>query len=150
MKIDTVDLKAFNKELKQLVQNDVVEKINELYQVYKMLDSNKEIEFDNIQSQIDDILEKLFKNQYSNELMIPYSFLNSEIGKVLFTIKYSNTEKVYTSTEVAEMLGCSLQYIAKLVKEDKLKGHKKTGRNYFFESDVIKFMESQGKTINKK
>ncbi|MGL5381740.1 helix-turn-helix domain-containing protein [Clostridium sp.] len=143
MKIDTVNVEAFEKELKNLGKDDVIKKIEELYQVYKLLDSDNEIQFDNIQSQIEEILEILFKNQYSNELMIPYSFLNSEIGKVLFTIKYSNTEKVFTSSEVAEMLGCSLQYIAKLVKEGKLKGQKKSGRNYFFESDVVKFMENK-------
>lgn len=126
--------KEFLKELEG-IKNDKVK--SDLIKVYNHLIGKEKV--DNVKNLINDIFKELFKSEFSEEINIPYRFLNTLIAKVLFTVMfYSELEKTYSVNEVAGLLGCSRQYVWQI--KDKLNGYKEGGRLKFKESDIKAYM----------
>lgn len=84
---------------------------------------------DNIEiiTKVKSILNDLF-NPYkiSNEPMIPFSFFQTLIGKVIMSAISENVD--YTVTDLATMTGLTSQYINQEIKSGRLKASKDSGR----------------------
>lgn len=81
-------------------------------------------------SRVNWILEQLFKNKYGS-FVIPWDFIDSDIGKHLLMIKYkyggvtklnlTNKQQLFSTTEVAIMRNVSRQAIDSAIRNDKLR-----------------------------
>lgn len=128
-----IDEKLLEEEIKKL-NKQIQQQIEEIYSLYKNPKGNNET----ITLKIKKVLEELFKMPYGNAV-IPIEFLDSEIGKLLFTLRYSNAERLYSTQQVAEIWGVSPQYISKLANEGKIPPGIQAKGRYFTESQVREY-----------
>lgn len=144
-----VDKQLFNKEVEEILEkvNDktnLKEKLENAYDLSKKLHVFGE-HVDRIEAHelVSEILEYLFKDKFSTSYSIPIEFIESEIGKVLFTLKYGLAEAVYTTGEITIILGKTRALISHDVKEGNVRASKK-GRNIImYERDLIQYMRSK-------
>lgn len=117
------------------------EKLIFLYDVYLGKQTCK-----SIKNEIKAVLEEIFKSDYSKEIMIPYAFLETSVGIVLFTLQYNGEEKLYNTKDLIELAGFSKQYIHQQITDKVIKSHKDSNGNYFFyESEVMDYLRLKGK-----
>lgn len=79
--------------------------------------------------------------------MISWEFLSSEIGRALLKAKFDIANNIYFSSDLADILNCSRQFITKIIKNGDIKYQKRGGIIYFMESDVREYL-LQKKKIN--
>ena len=68
---------------------------------------------------IEKLMTELFENKYGSELMIPWSFFKTDFGKAIALIMANETlnERKYSTKEVAQMTGNSVQYVRRKAEE---------------------------------
>lgn len=128
----------FLKELEQIDNENLKCKLKKVY--YHILGSNK---VDNINEIIEESFKGLFKREFSDEVNIPYPFLNTVIARVLFTALYFKDEKKYSINDIVNITGKSRQYIWQERDAGHLKGHKEGKRWVFMESDVKEYLKKR-------
>lgn len=104
-----------------------------LYELYTGIGTFKpnklnQTPLDGCRKRIVDVLEKLFKMDFSYEYAIPWKFISSPIGEVLFRLYFLDAEKQYTPTEISQLINSTRQYITNEIKYKKLLAHKIGGR----------------------
>lgn len=120
-----------------------------LFELYDHILGTRKIK--NAQKMVRTILSEIFTAQYSNETNIPLKFLDTSIGKVLFTIMFGMEERIYTVNDIIQMTvseskekGVSRAWLAKEIKEGSLVGTFSNGRWIFNESQVDDYLELRG------
>lgn len=99
---------------------------------------------------VEKIVRDLFYNGITIELMIPWGFLQTEIGKAILYLKFGIDNSVYFANDIAKMLGISKQQVLKDVKSvdgnaPKLRGTKRDG-NWTFDVDAVReYIKLKGK-----
>lgn len=117
----------------------VKEKIMFLYQVV----TSREIEDrDKVHSTANEILEILFHNPLIEDTLIPLSFMNTAIGKILGQAKYGIAEKIYTVSEVAIITGKSASRIHQEVGK-RLRAEKRKGATIIYESALNDYLKRE-------
>lgn len=132
----------FEKELSTIQNEESKEKLTK---IYNHLTGTKKIR--NIKSVCKELIKELFKTEFSTDVNIPYRFLNSNLGSIVFTALYCKSiEKYYNATEVVELTktlenpkGFSRQFIVMEANSGNLKGTKK-GSWVFEETDVNEWL----------
>lgn len=84
----------------------------------------------------DELIEKIFKTPYSLEPMIPWNFFNTEIGKTIVKIKYSQNSGIFFVKEIAELTGKTRQYINQEINVGNLRAYKKCGISIVYKDDL--------------
>ncbi|HBJ1651997.1 hypothetical protein HYH38_16235 [Clostridium botulinum] len=98
-----------------------------------------------------EIVEDLFNPlQIYKEPIIPLSFLQSNIGKILLDVINGSYNRMISINDVVEMSkteknkkGYSYQYINKEIKAGKLRGIKHNGSWQIQYKDAVKFLETK-------
>lgn len=93
----------------------------------------------------DKILDDLFNNGYTQDILIPLSFLDTEIGKALGRVRfYMHKEKKYRVKDICDVTGYSRQYISEEIENGNIVCERE-GRNiYFNEVEFNKYLEKKG------
>jgi hypothetical protein len=130
------------KELNEIADKSIKKDVLELYE---HLLGKKTV--DNAKDKIEDVLRKMFRNQYSKDVSLPLDFcINSTIAMVLFNILYSD-EVLYSTLDLIKLTeteenpkGYTRSYICQEIKNGRLKAIKKGGSNFFTEREVMRYL----------
>lgn len=92
---------------------------------------------------VDQVLESLFKTQYT--FVIPASFLNTELGNILFEVKYSS-QYLYSTSDAVILCGITKTNVYHNRDTGSLKMIRR-GSNYLVTENELKtFMKHKGMT----
>lgn len=94
---------------------------------------------------VERIVLSMFKNQYSSEILIPWNFFATPVGEAIAAVRFGRAEEVYLIHELAELMGYSVQYIHKEVKNGNLKGEQRGKVWLFKESSVNDYLTKKGR-----
>lgn len=98
----------------------------------------------------DKIINDLF-SLYNVEALVPWRFLETEIGKALILAKFELGNDIYFVSDLVEFTGYSKQYISKEVKQNNIQYKKKGGIIYFTEKSLNEYLRKKGiETISKR
>ena len=89
-----------------------------------------------MRNEVKSILTSLFGKPYEKSISIPYEFLETITGEILFSAFY-NLEQYVTISDIMKMTGYTRQWIWQCIKSGKLKGGAKFGRDYIFPSSAV-------------
>lgn len=135
--------------IKELSEVNDAKLKKDVLELYEHLLGTKTVE--NAKDKIEDVLRRMFKNQYSKDVYIPLEFcINSSVAKVLFNILYAD-EVLYSTLELMELSitkdypnGYTRQYISQEVKNGRLSAIKKGGSLFFTEREVNRYLIGKG------
>lgn len=114
---------------------------------YEHAAGNKSIK--NPKEVVNKVLKELFKTNFSEEILIPLSFHNTQLAKVLFSILYGIESKIYLMSEVVELTGFSRQYLGQEAKDGNILGTKCKGSWTFEKEEVNRYLSKKGKKLIK-
>lgn len=100
---------------------------------------------------VDELLEYLFcPNVKSPDFCIPSNFLNSPIGIILFTIKYSNNSinKIFTVVEAAVIVNKSKSTLLLEIRNNTLISSNLDSIILIYENDLITYMKLKGFSLD--
>lgn len=94
------------------------------------------------------ILESLFKIEYSGQVMIPLDFIKDypNISKIIFSSLF-NIGELYEIKEVAELTGFSVQYIWKEIQNGNINAIRKGGIWLFTQVSINDYLVKKGIAI---
>lgn len=96
----------------------------------------------------DIIVKKLFDSSLYTSLLVPWNFLDTEVGKVLISVKFGQENSgIFFVSEVTELLGKKQQYISREIKEGKLRAYKRGGKVIIYRQDLDKYIRDKGLDI---
>lgn len=130
-------------EYQGLNEKEFLEKMDKIYSYasgdYKVDDAARAL--------VEEILELLFK--LPTTYVIPYSFIKSPVGRVLFTVLFGSNEKYYSSKDVTAIIGKTRSLISHDLKEGLLVADQYGGRRniFIYESDLKDYMKRKGMGI---
>lgn len=152
--IELIDKELFNKEVDELLEqisetenSEIKEKFNKAYELAIDVDTDSDsINRQDTHKLVSELLQYLFKNKFSSTYSVPIEFIESDIGKVLFTLKFGLAENIYFTSSLTAILGVSRNWISKASIQGLLKTSKKgKSKNLIvYERDLVKYMESRG------
>lgn len=99
---------------------------------------------------VDEVLAALFQTQYS--YVVPVSFINTEIGTILFEVKFSH-QYYYSASDAVIILGKTRTNIYHNRNKGLLKMIKRGGAYFVTEGELRRYMEYKkipGKEINRR
>lgn len=136
----------FMMEVMEIEQEEIRQKLEK---IYKHLLGAEKIE--KVNNFTKEVIEDLFYNKFYSEVMIPLSFHETVIGKAIFTVMYSDQERMFTVNEIIELTkttekpdGYTRQYIGQEIKDERLKACKKNNRWVVAEEDLNEYFASKG------
>ena len=132
--------KDFKQQVDSLNLNENVQKL--LFDLYEDAEKNKQ------NDTVDEIINCLFPKTFTKDNMIPYSFVFTPIGTVLFTTLFNNTNYCSMNDVIEYSFkyykkGLSRQYLSQEIYQGRLKALKYNGRWKFRKSDVKKYFENK-------
>ena len=139
--------KKFDQEVKELEQTKKVD-LDDLLILKKIAEGEK-VEIDSA-FLANKIIKDIFQNGYNNEILIPWNFFDTEIGKAILLAKYKISTNIYFVADLVELTGKSRQFISKEVKNGNIVsnkgggGSKQNGIVYFTEDEVNKYLKKKG------
>jgi len=140
------DKDTFMNEVNNIENDDIK---NNLVIIYNHLMKYKK--YEKIGGITKEVLKQLFENKFTPQVLIPLEFLDTAIGKVIFTAMFNYSDRTYTVRELIEFTktpekpkGLSKAQISQDFASGKLKGEKKGNRLIFTESQVNDYLISKG------
>lgn len=109
------------------------------------LDGNSNI---NTAFMADQIIEMIFGGIYQ-EILVPWKFFDTEIGKALLQAKFNIASDDYLIEDLKEITGYSKQYISREINNKNLKAEKKGGTWYIKRNDANEYLIKKGFNIDK-
>lgn len=93
----------------------------------------------------DNLIRKMFGSVYNNEILIPWGFFDTEIGKAIIKIKYGyeNTE-IYFVRDIASILGKSRQYVSQEIQLGNLMAYKRDAKVIVYRQDLNNYLNKRG------
>jgi len=89
------------------------------------------------------IVKGIFSNALYNELMIPWSFFDTELGRAILKAKYGFENTTYLVSDIVALTGLSRQHIARQAENGVLKGIKKGGTWLFSKEAVDEYLSKK-------
>lgn len=128
------------KEYQGLETQEILKKMEEIYN-YAVGDKKVD---DRAKELVESTLEILFK--LPSTYVIPYSFIKSPVGRVLFMVLFGSNEKYYSSNDVTAIIGKTRSLISHDLKQGLLVADQYGGRKniFIYESDLKTYMISKG------
>lgn len=121
-------------------------KIDEAYQMYSRIQDLSIEEKEKAHTLVREILEKVFKAPFSNSYSVPIEFIESELGQILFSLKFGISQREYTSSEITAIMDVTRSLISYDKKHSGVKATTKGRNTVMHESELIKYMQSKGMT----
>lgn len=116
---------------------NILVKINRLIQISENNEATLEEKY--LASQLaDEVLRDAFKCGFGYN--IPGTFLDTELGKLLFRMKYDVGEREFNLSEVGKIIGVSRQRVGQLIKENKLEYRIEKNKKVVGYSDLMKYI----------
>lgn len=147
-----MDRNLFQEEIQKLIEHYNITNIDEfknsLYLIYNTV--NKREQTEEVHSHIRIVLKSLFFNPAINDILIPGGFLDSPIGIIIFQAKYGFAERNYTVSQLSKIIGISIPRVYQLFKEDKIKPEKQGKVTLVRETELDKYLISQGIPLTNK
>lgn len=142
-------------EIEKMEYSKNAELEKQLLFLFDVYEGNSECE--TIKEEVYKTLEMIFDNGFSSEIMLPISFIQSQIGTVLFDLLYNHQEQEYTVKEIVELLNCigkySRQYVSRILSEERqagiINGTNKHGMWFYRHSDVMAFVQRRKEKTRK-
>ena len=145
-----ISRKAFEEEVENLLGTISNAKgvIKKLERAYELTFNLQKADRHEAHSLVSEILEYLFKDKFSSSYSIPIEFIESNLGKILFSLKFGLTDAVYSTAEITIIVDKTRSLISYDKKHNNLKAEKK-GRNIMvYERDLLDYIESKGFSKN--
>lgn len=86
-------------------------------------------------------------NDFYSQTMISWEFLQTPIGKALIEAKFGISNDIYFISDLAEIMGCSRQFISKEIKNENIKYEKRGGIIFFREKYVNEYLKKKSVDI---
>lgn len=145
-----VDKTIYMREVEKMLMSyesrmDISELVGKFEQVYEYASNQKEIDY-NAVNLVNRLLETLFR--LPTTYMIPFEFIDSPVGRVLFSVKFWGDEELFSTAEIILIMGKTRALISHDFKNEILIG-KKMGRKqniFVYESDLVNYMISKNMT----
>lgn len=145
-----VDKTIYMREVKKMLKSyesrmDTSEIVGKFEQVYEYASNQKEIDY-NAANMVNRLLETLFK--LPTTYMIPFEFIDSPVGRVLFSVKFWRDEEIFSTAEIILIMGKTRALVSHDLKNETLIG-KKMGRKqniFVYQSDLVNYMISKNMT----
>lgn len=118
-------------------------KMDQAYDLYNKIHKLTKEEKDRSHKLVREILEGFFKDQFTESYSIPIEFIESEIGRILFSLKFGIAEREYTASEVTAIMDITRALISHDRKNRNLKSTEKGRNTFILESELIKYMKSK-------
>lgn len=125
------DKKKILEELQLFNRSDLAERI---FNIVDLVNERKITP--KMRSEVKFIFNELFGKAFDKSISIPYEFLETITGEVLFTAFY-NLEQYVTITDLIKMTGYTRQWIWQCIQSGKIKGGGKLGRDYILPSSAV-------------
>lgn len=95
---------------------------------------------------IENIIKDIFNNEsYCTDIMVPWSFFDTEIGKALIRAKLNYEEKnIFFVKDIEKITGYTRQYISQETKAGNLIGEKRGGKVVYKEKDLNEWLVKKG------
>lgn len=144
-----MDITKYKEEMQHLVDNfngDRNELTEMLTCILEAIEDKKYNKLDRLRM-ANEALNIIFKNPYSQDPLMPISFLETEVGKAIMHCKFQ-VPGVYSVKEVANLVGCTAQQIYYDIKKPSrpIKPIEEN-LNLFYEDEVEKYLEYKGISI---
>ena len=135
----TVNKESFFEEVKELEKTKKID-ISDFENLYKAYEKRS------IDVNVRDLCSKIASDLFGSygEPLLPWSFIQSEVAKVLMCCYYGIRDKVYTVAELAELIGCTRQGIFYDINAGKLKSDKRAKFDLLYESDINDYLKIKG------
>jgi hypothetical protein len=93
----------------------------------------------------DEFINKMFGSLYT-ETLIPWSFFDTEIGKLVLKIKYDYEDnRIYTIKDVTRIINKSKQFVGQEIHSGKLIAYKKDGKITIYKQDLDNYLKRREK-----
>lgn len=136
-------------KINQLKQNpELRSKMDEAYNLLNKIDGLNDDEKERAQTLVREILEAFFKDSFSESFSVPIEFIESPLGKMLFSLKFGVPEREYTATEVTAIMGRTRALISYDKKTDRLASGEKGKNTVILEKDLIAYMKSKNMSMD--
>lgn len=88
---------------------------------------------------------------FTNETMISWEFLQTEVGRALVKAKFEMSNDIYFISDISDITGYSKQFIGQEIKANNIEYEKRKGTVFFRESAVNKYLfKKKINILNKK
>lgn len=135
----SIDKKKYFDQVEQLISNKSIP-YEDFKNLYDLACSDSPNHADS-KPLVEKIVSAIFYSGYGNDITIPWSFFDTEIGKALLYIKFNlNIQDIYFVNDITEITGFSKQYIIREATAGKLKGTKRGGNWVFVKDDVNNYL----------
>lgn len=138
--------KIFMKEVNRIKNEEIRIKLSNIYD--HLTGVNK---LDNAKEVINEILESMFCLSKDVGILIPYSFLDSNIGRVLFSAFYGFNQSIYTINDIIDFTksekkpkGFTRQYIIKEINNGNIAGVFFNSNWFFYEDEINRYLLKKG------
>lgn len=118
-------------------------KMDEIYNFYNRISELSEEEKHRAQVLVRELLENIFKNEFSNTYYIPIEFIESSLGHIIFGLKFGVRENEYTATDVSAIMDITRALVSYDSTNNRLRTFKIGNNTIILESDLISYMESK-------
>jgi len=140
-----VILLFYSKEKYDQQVNEVLSQINNLSKDdFEELYHIASEELDDGLDLVEHIISSLFKHPYSNKILVDWNFFDTPIGEIILAVKAGSPASIYYAADVADLVGCSVQYINKQANDGIVVGEKKSKVWVFKENDVNDYLIKKG------
>lgn len=146
-----IEKSLFKKEVSNFTEDEkLYNKLINLYEIYSSACISGKVDIRS-KLEVDSLLDYLFSNTYNTEINIPLSFINSNIGHVLFSIKFSTSaaeDNLFTPADVSIIANRTLSTISLDITTNKLKATILGKKTYIiFQKDLISYLIDRNMTL---
>lgn len=137
-----IDRKKYFEEVDEILKNKITDLDKQDFVILLSAAVNK----DNDNSSqvyeyvVNKIVQGLFGGLFTQPL-IPWNFLNTEIGKVIIQVKFGLNNEIYFINDLVQFTGYTKQFIGKEVKNGNIKMNRKHGIYYAYEKEVDEYLK---------
>lgn len=123
-------------------------KMDEAYELSNNITKLNDVQKERAQVLVRELLEFFFVDEFSESYSVPIEFIESDIGKMLFGLKFGVPEREYTATEVTAIMDITRALISYDRKHVDLlgKGSSRGKMTVLTEVELIQYMKNKGMT----
>lgn len=119
-------------------------KVDKVYEMYSRIQHLNIEEKEKAHTLVREILEKVFKAPFSQSYSIPIEFIESDLGEILFSLKFGISQREYTASEITAIMNVTRSLISYDKKHSGIKATTRGKNTFMHESELIKYMKSKG------
>lgn len=136
-----IDRKKYFEQVEMILSNSsnlTIEDFRKLFDIVSGYEENSESVV-----LAEKIVKGIFSNALYNELMMPWSFFDTELGRAILKAKFGFMNTPYLVNDIVALTGFTRQHIAREAENGSLKGIKKGGTWLFTKEAVEEYLDKK-------